>query len=191
MQGKPRKTKEKSLDFLGFPWPIRAFSTGYGESKQKIHFPQFSITHSQNPIAIRVRFFGPQAAERLEGSVPSVRFITRISTFINLFQIFLPGCKTREAETGFSAPRALRSPSNTRAFLPTFVPIWLYRRPKSSGARQSSGQPIQSLALRESAASAWNVGNQRARLGDLGIETMPQPHRFAIVALRRTSEARG
>jgi hypothetical protein len=27
------KTKEKGLDFLGFLWPIRGFSTGYEESK--------------------------------------------------------------------------------------------------------------------------------------------------------------
>jgi hypothetical protein len=33
MQEKARKTKEKSLDFLGFPWPNRDFSKGYGESK--------------------------------------------------------------------------------------------------------------------------------------------------------------
>jgi hypothetical protein len=35
MQGNPNKSKEKSLDFLGFFWPIRGFSIGYGESKQK------------------------------------------------------------------------------------------------------------------------------------------------------------
>jgi hypothetical protein len=33
VQRKARKTKEKPLHFLGFPWPIRAFSKGYGESK--------------------------------------------------------------------------------------------------------------------------------------------------------------
>jgi hypothetical protein len=33
IQGKPNKTKEKSLDFLGFPWPNRGFSMGYSESK--------------------------------------------------------------------------------------------------------------------------------------------------------------
>jgi hypothetical protein len=33
MQGKPRKTKEKSLHFLGFPWSNWDFSKGYGESK--------------------------------------------------------------------------------------------------------------------------------------------------------------
>jgi hypothetical protein len=32
-QGKPNKTKEISLDFLVFPWPILGFSKGYGESK--------------------------------------------------------------------------------------------------------------------------------------------------------------
>ena len=35
MQGNPRKTKEKSLDFLGFLWSNRDFSMGYDESKQK------------------------------------------------------------------------------------------------------------------------------------------------------------
>jgi hypothetical protein len=29
----PRKSKEKGLDFLGFLWPNRDFSMGYGESK--------------------------------------------------------------------------------------------------------------------------------------------------------------
>jgi hypothetical protein len=33
MQGKTRKSKEKFLHFLGFPWPNRDFSKGYGESK--------------------------------------------------------------------------------------------------------------------------------------------------------------
>jgi hypothetical protein len=33
VQGKPRKTKEKSLHFLGFSWPNLDFSKGYGESK--------------------------------------------------------------------------------------------------------------------------------------------------------------
>jgi hypothetical protein len=33
MQAKTNKTKEKSLVFLGFLWPIRGFSMGYGESK--------------------------------------------------------------------------------------------------------------------------------------------------------------
>jgi hypothetical protein len=33
IQAKPNKTKQKSLDFLGFLWPNRAFSMGYGESK--------------------------------------------------------------------------------------------------------------------------------------------------------------
>jgi hypothetical protein len=33
MQGKPRKTKEKALHSLGFPWSNRDFSKGYGESK--------------------------------------------------------------------------------------------------------------------------------------------------------------
>jgi hypothetical protein len=33
IQAKPNKTKQKSLDFLGFFWPIRGFSMGYGESK--------------------------------------------------------------------------------------------------------------------------------------------------------------
>jgi hypothetical protein len=32
-QENPNKTKEKSLDFLVFPWPNRSFSKGYGESK--------------------------------------------------------------------------------------------------------------------------------------------------------------
>jgi hypothetical protein len=32
-----RKTKEKGLHRLGFPWPIRAFSVGYSESKSKNH----------------------------------------------------------------------------------------------------------------------------------------------------------
>jgi hypothetical protein len=35
VQGNPRKTKEKSLDFLGLLWSNRDFSTGYDESKQK------------------------------------------------------------------------------------------------------------------------------------------------------------
>jgi hypothetical protein len=33
IQAKPNKTKQKSFDFLGFPWPNRDFSMGYGESK--------------------------------------------------------------------------------------------------------------------------------------------------------------
>jgi hypothetical protein len=33
VQRKPRKTKEKSLHFLGFSWPNWDFSKGYGESK--------------------------------------------------------------------------------------------------------------------------------------------------------------
>jgi hypothetical protein len=33
VQVKPRKTKEKSLHFLGFSRPNRDFSEGYGESK--------------------------------------------------------------------------------------------------------------------------------------------------------------
>jgi hypothetical protein len=33
VQEKPRKTKEKSLHFLGFPWSNWDFSRGYGESK--------------------------------------------------------------------------------------------------------------------------------------------------------------
>jgi hypothetical protein len=35
MQGNPNKSKENSLLFLGFPWAIRAFSTGYGEIQIK------------------------------------------------------------------------------------------------------------------------------------------------------------
>jgi hypothetical protein len=38
-QGKPNKTKEISLDFLVFPWPILRFSKSYGESKEKISVP--------------------------------------------------------------------------------------------------------------------------------------------------------
>ena len=33
IQAKPNKTKQKSLDFLGFLWSNRDFSMGYGESK--------------------------------------------------------------------------------------------------------------------------------------------------------------
>jgi hypothetical protein len=33
VQINPNKTKQKSLDFLGFIRPNRGFSTGYGESK--------------------------------------------------------------------------------------------------------------------------------------------------------------
>ena len=33
MQANPRKSKEKSLHFLGFLWPNWDFSMGYGESK--------------------------------------------------------------------------------------------------------------------------------------------------------------
>jgi hypothetical protein len=40
MQGNPRKSKEKSLDFLGFLWRNQGFSMGYGESKQK-NLPAF------------------------------------------------------------------------------------------------------------------------------------------------------
>ena len=32
-QGKPRNSKEKSLHFLGFLWPILVFSMAYSESK--------------------------------------------------------------------------------------------------------------------------------------------------------------
>jgi hypothetical protein len=35
-QGKPNKSKENRLDFLGFLWPIRGFSKGYRESNLKI-----------------------------------------------------------------------------------------------------------------------------------------------------------
>jgi hypothetical protein len=33
IQAKPNKTKQKSLDLLGFLWSNRGFSMGYGESK--------------------------------------------------------------------------------------------------------------------------------------------------------------
>jgi hypothetical protein len=33
MQAKPRKSKQKGLHFLGFPWWNLDFSMGYGESK--------------------------------------------------------------------------------------------------------------------------------------------------------------
>jgi hypothetical protein len=36
-QGKPNKTKENCLDFVGFLWPIRGFSMGY-EGKNKKNF---------------------------------------------------------------------------------------------------------------------------------------------------------
>jgi hypothetical protein len=36
MQGKPKKTKQKGLEFLVFPWPNLDFSMGYSESKEKI-----------------------------------------------------------------------------------------------------------------------------------------------------------
>jgi hypothetical protein len=36
LQVNPRKTKEKGLDFLGFPWPNWDFSTGYGGKIKKI-----------------------------------------------------------------------------------------------------------------------------------------------------------
>ena len=39
IQGKPNKTKEKSLFFLGFLLPNRAFSMGYGKSKEKNFSP--------------------------------------------------------------------------------------------------------------------------------------------------------
>jgi hypothetical protein len=39
VQINPRKTKEISLHFLGFLWPILGFSTGYGESKSKKFLP--------------------------------------------------------------------------------------------------------------------------------------------------------
>jgi hypothetical protein len=35
VQGKASKTKEISLDFLGFLWPILDFSMGYEESKEE------------------------------------------------------------------------------------------------------------------------------------------------------------
>jgi hypothetical protein len=35
LQVKPRKNKEKGLDFLGFPWPNRGFSMGYREKNKK------------------------------------------------------------------------------------------------------------------------------------------------------------
>jgi hypothetical protein len=38
MQINPNKSKENSLDFLGFLWPNWGFSMGYGESKYK-NFP--------------------------------------------------------------------------------------------------------------------------------------------------------
>jgi hypothetical protein len=36
VQGKSGKTKQKSLDLLGFIWSNRAFSKGYGEKNKKI-----------------------------------------------------------------------------------------------------------------------------------------------------------
>jgi hypothetical protein len=36
MQGKPKKTKQKGLEFLVFPWPNLDFSIGYSKSKEKI-----------------------------------------------------------------------------------------------------------------------------------------------------------
>jgi hypothetical protein len=38
----PNETKRNRLDSLGFPWPIRDFSKGYGESKQFFPFPAVS-----------------------------------------------------------------------------------------------------------------------------------------------------
>jgi hypothetical protein len=35
MQENPNKSKEKSLDFLEFPWPIRGFSMGYDGKNKK------------------------------------------------------------------------------------------------------------------------------------------------------------
>jgi hypothetical protein len=36
LQANPNKTKQKSLDFLGFLWPNRDFSEGYGEKNKKV-----------------------------------------------------------------------------------------------------------------------------------------------------------
>jgi hypothetical protein len=52
IQGNPRLSKEKSLDLFGFLWPIRVFSMGYSESKQKISFPWHE---SGSPPQIPVR----------------------------------------------------------------------------------------------------------------------------------------
>jgi hypothetical protein len=38
----PNKTKQKSLDFLGFIFPNRDFSKGYSDSRQKIRRPRRS-----------------------------------------------------------------------------------------------------------------------------------------------------
>jgi hypothetical protein len=49
IQGKPNKTKEKSLFFLGFLLPNRAFSMGYGKSKEK--FSLRLLTLRGNPLS--------------------------------------------------------------------------------------------------------------------------------------------
>src|ERR1700728_1296723 len=56
---KANKSKEKSLHFLGFLWPNRAFSMGYGESKQKNLFPCHTVAQrSQSRVWLLPRPLG-------------------------------------------------------------------------------------------------------------------------------------
>jgi hypothetical protein len=51
-----RKTKQKSLDFLGFIRPIRGFSKGYSDSKSKIFFsPLFRLARAAPPDRMGAR----------------------------------------------------------------------------------------------------------------------------------------
>jgi hypothetical protein len=43
MQENPNKSKEKSLFFLGFLWPIQGFSMGYARKKSKIPPRSYSL----------------------------------------------------------------------------------------------------------------------------------------------------
>jgi hypothetical protein len=62
MQGKPNKTKENCLDFLGFLWPNRDFSMCYSKSKIKnsfrissfhvIHQAGYGLDPSYNPQGV-------------------------------------------------------------------------------------------------------------------------------------------
>jgi hypothetical protein len=54
MQIVERKRKKKSFHFLLFPFPIRAFSMGYGGFKNKKNLFLSSLRRAQNRIQIQI-----------------------------------------------------------------------------------------------------------------------------------------
>ena len=75
IQAKPNKTKQKSLDFLGFLWPNLDFSMGYGESKQKNLFPRHTVPQmSQN--ALRLLSWRPELHDAESGELKFIAWIS-------------------------------------------------------------------------------------------------------------------